>query len=46
MNVQSQLVVIGSSAKALIKNYGGRTKEGSQTGNKGTSTPKGAPLPP
>jgi hypothetical protein len=28
MHVQSQLLFIGSSARALIKNYGGRTKEG------------------
>lgn len=28
------------------ENYGGRTKGGSQTGNKGTSTPEGVPLPP
>jgi len=30
--MHSQLLYIGSSAKALIKNYGGRTKEGWQTG--------------
>jgi len=28
MDVQSQLLFIGSSARALIKNYGGRTEEG------------------
>ena len=32
--MHSQLLYIGSSAKALIKNYGGRTKEGQQTGEK------------
>jgi len=35
--MHSQLLYIGSSAKAL-ENYGGRTKEGSQTGTT-TSTP-------
>ncbi len=42
MDVQSQLLFIGSSARHL--NYGGRTEEGSRTGFD-SSTPEGVPLP-
>ncbi len=43
MDVQSQLLFNWSPARAL-KDYGGRTEEGSRTGFD-SSTPEGVPLP-